>query len=70
MILRENPVAELNFLTSVTKPAKLFFESHADLFVESDEDKKKAPYVSITTDGRYLYIFSSVEGILKVGTGY
>lgn len=31
---------------------------------------EKSPYVSVTTDSKYLYIHSEIEGLLKVGTGY
>lgn len=30
----------------------------------------KGTYVNFTTDGKFLYIFSEIEGLLKVGTGY
>lgn len=31
---------------------------------------EKAPYVSICTDGSFLYLHSEIEGLLKIGTGF
>lgn len=30
----------------------------------------KIPYVSITTDSRFIYIHSELEGLIKVGSGF
>ena len=46
---------------------KVFFKSSLG---KDDKAPEKAPLVSIACDGKYLYIFSEIEGLLKVGSGF
>lgn len=46
---------------------KVFFTSILKPDAKAGE---KSPYVSITTDGNFLYLHSEIEGLLKIGTGF
>ena len=63
----ENPQASIDFEQRVQSSSKIYFQSNVKADAPSGD---KSPYVSLTTDGKFLYIHSEVEGLLKVGTGY
>jgi hypothetical protein len=65
MLLRERPYPKIDIEGQQAKISKIYYEPKAQ-----KDEKSKTNYVSITCDGRYLYIFSEVEGLLKIGTGY
>ena len=63
----ENPKASIDFENRVHSFTKIYFQSNVKPDAPTSE---KSPNVSITTDGKFLYIHSEVEGLLKIGTGY
>jgi len=53
-----------NKLRSFTK---IFFNSVLKADAKGGD---KTPNISFTTDGKYIYLHSELEGLLKIGTGF
>lgn len=56
-----------NFEKNTKISTKIYFSSQLASDAKASE---KGSYTSVTTDGKYLYIFNEIEGLLKIGTGY
>lgn len=51
----------------VRSSTKIYYKSK----VKSDFPvPEKPPYVSVATDGTYLFVHSELEGFFKIGTGF
>ena len=61
----EKPNTQFNFEKKLKAYTKIFFTSAA-----GDAQAEKSPYVSMTTDGKYIYLHSELEGLMKIGTGF
>jgi len=63
----EKADSSINFEKILKASTKIFYSSQ---LASDAKPSDKGTYVSITTDGKYLYIFSEIEGLLKIGTGF
>ena len=61
----ERPNTKFDFEKKLKAHTKVFFTSAA-----GDAQPEKSPNVSMTTDGKYIYLHSEIEGLMKIGTGY
>ena len=67
MLKNERPNSLLDFEKKLLTSSKVHFKSSLAADASAPE---KCPNAAITTDSKYLYIHSEVEGLLKVGTGF
>ena len=67
MLKNERPNSLLDFEKKLLTSSKVHFKSSILADASAPE---KSPNVAMTTDSKYLYIHSEVEGLLKVGTGF
>jgi hypothetical protein len=67
MLKNERPNSVLDFEKKLLTSSKVYFKSSLASDATAPE---KSPNIAITTDSKYLYIHSEVEGLLKVGTGF
>lgn len=67
MLKNERPNSLLDFEKKLLTSSKVHFKSS---IVADASAPEKSPNVAMTTDSKYLYIHSEVEGLLKVGTGF
>ena len=57
----------MKFEKKLKTSSKIFFESK---LASGAKATAKSPFLSLTTDGKYIYLHSELEGLLKIGTGY
>eukprot|EP01017_Pseudomicrothorax_dubius_P009162 TRINITY_DN13068_c0_g1_i2.p1 TRINITY_DN13068_c0_g1~~TRINITY_DN13068_c0_g1_i2.p1 ORF type:complete len:708 (+),score=213.28 TRINITY_DN13068_c0_g1_i2:188-2311(+) len=59
--------SHLEFEGKIKAQTKVFFRSAVPADAKAGD---KHTYLTLTSDGRYIYIHSEVEGLLKVGSGH
>ena len=64
---KAKPNMNFDFETNLKANCKMFFKSSLG---KDDKAPEKVPLVSIACNGKYLYIFSEIEGLFKVGSGF
>ena len=68
LLNKEKADSSFDFNKRFKASTKIFFNSVVKDTKEG-ANPEKSPYTSFTTDGKFLYIHSEVEGLMKVGTG-
>ena len=64
---KAKPAMNFDFEKNIKANCKIFFKSSLG---KDDKAPEKAPLMSVACDGKYLYLFSEIEGLLKVGSGF
>lgn len=67
MLKNEKPKTEFDFEKVLKTSTKVYFKS---CLAADSAAPEKSPNVSITTDCKYVYLHSEVEGLMKIGTGF
>lgn len=63
----EEATTEFDFEKKLKAYTKVFFNSCLKADAKATD---KIPYISYTSDSKYLYLHSELEGLLKIGTGF
>lgn len=67
MLKNEKPKSQFDFEKRLNTQSKIYFKSCLPSDAPAPE---KSPNASITTDSKYIYLHSEIEGLMKIGTGY
>lgn len=67
MLKNEKPKTELDFEKKLKTSTKVYFKS---IIASDSVAPEKPPNVSITSDNKFIYLHSEVEGLMKIGTGF